>query len=187
MSFNAKNLSYGAWVTSFLSDIRANTITDCEEPAFLRRLRGEIGGQDSSRHERAIARPRKLKKPTDDEDDEPTYVDEENHEVISKSGFEALANRERSDGTEHEGIAPSHAQPEERTRFPLESNSNGPPLKEHVASVGVSSKRKIPKVFGNEDIDFAKRAKADSPDNNNELKTRKGRKIKLSFDEDAGS
>lgn len=187
MSFNAKNLSYGIWVISFPTDIRADIIIDCEEPAFLRRLRGEIGGQDSSRHERAIARPRKLKKPTDDEDDEPTYVDEENHEVISKSEFEALANRETSDGTEHEGIALPHAQPEEHTRIPIESSSDGPPLKEHVASVGGSSKRKIPKVFGNEDIDSAKRAKADSPDNKNESKARKGKKIKLSFDEDAGS
>lgn len=125
-----------------------------------------------------------MKKPADDEDDEPTYVDEENHNVISKSEFEALANRETYDGTEHEGIVLSYAQPGDHARLPIESDSDGLPLKEHVASFGGSSKRKIPKVFGNQDVDFAKPAKAD---NNNKIKTRKGKKIKLSFDEDAGS
>lgn len=114
-------------------------------------------------------------------------MDEENHEVVSKSEFEARANRETYDGTELEGIVLSHAQPGEHNRLPVESNSDGSPLKEHVASFGGSSKRKIPKVFGNQDVDFAKPAKADSPDNNNNIKRRKGKKIKLSFDEDAGS
>jgi len=188
MSFNAKNLSYGTFCdlipvryTSYL-----NNITDSNEPTFLRRLRGEIGGQDSVRHERAIARPRKPKSSNDDEDDGPTYVDEENHEVISKSEFEALANRETSDKSEHEAVALSHIQAEQHTQLPIDSELDGPPPKEHVASIGGSSKRKVAKVFGNEDIDFAERAKADSLKNNNKSKTSKGKKIKLSFDEDAG-
>lgn len=167
--------------------MRADIATDSNQPTFIRRLRGEIGGQDSSRHERAIARPRKLKNSNDDEDDEPTYVNEENREVISKSEFEALANRETSEKTELDGVALSHDQPEGDIRLPIVLKPEGPAPKEHVASVGGSSKRKVAKVFGNEDIGFAKRAKADSPDNKNKTKTRKGKKIKLSFDEDAGS
>jgi len=167
--------------------MRANITTDSNEPTFIRRLRGEIGGQDSSRHERAIARPRKPKNFDDEEDDEPTYVDEENHEVISKSAFEALANREASDKTELEGVALSHGQIEQQIRLPVEKESDAQAPKEHVALVGGSSKRKVAKVFGNEDNNFTKRAKTDSPDNNNKSKTRKGKKIKLSFDEDAGS
>ena len=186
MSFNAKNLRYGTFrELGPCSLYKANTATESEEPAFLRRLRGEVGGQDSARYQRAIARPRKHKNPNDHDDDEPTYVDEHNHGVMTKPQFEALVTQKGSKKTEHEGVSQSEGQSGEQAESAIETNLEGSPPKEHVAFIGGSSKRRLAKVVGDEEASSTLGAEAESRDIN-KAKNRKGKKIKLSFVEDTG-
>src|SRR3978361_1484798 len=64
MAFNAKNLQY-----------------DKREPAFLRKLKGEFGGLDG-RHNVQIARPKKDRLKTgDDDEDEPVILDEQGERI----------------------------------------------------------------------------------------------------------
>ena len=52
-------------------------------------MRDQTAGLDPDRHERAIARPRRIDAKVDD-DDEPTYVDLETSNIVSKHDFDAL-------------------------------------------------------------------------------------------------
>ena len=62
---------------------------DSSLPPFLRRLHDRSAGRDDTdRHERAIARPKKAKDPNDD--DGPIVVDD-NGETLSKAEVEKLA------------------------------------------------------------------------------------------------
>lgn len=65
-------------------------------------MRGEVAGNGlDGRHERPIARPRRAKA-NDDGDDEPTYVDEESNDTLTKAEYEALVKQSegQDDGTE---------------------------------------------------------------------------------------
>ncbi|KAG0633781.1 hypothetical protein HOY80DRAFT_1026144 [Tuber brumale] len=78
---------------------------EMEEPAFLRRLRQQHSGGGGP--ERYIA-PRNKKRPTDEDDDAPTYVlDEGSGETLSRKEFEAMNSGEiveRKEGEEEGGI-----------------------------------------------------------------------------------
>ncbi|ORY09971.1 hypothetical protein BCR34DRAFT_588925 [Clohesyomyces aquaticus] len=63
---------------------------DAGEPAFLRRLRGQIAGDGSIRHDAPIARNKRMKQ--DDEDDAPTYVLEDSNQSLSKEEYEAMVS-----------------------------------------------------------------------------------------------
>ena len=61
------------------------------------------------------------------------------------------------------------------------------PSKEHVASIGVLSKKRVAKVVGEEDVSKINESTGDgSHKTTKKPKVRKGKRIKLSFDEDAG-
>ncbi len=75
MTFNAKNLHY-----------------EKQEPAFLRRLRSE---NTSDRHNVSIARPRKPRLETGD-DDGPTIVDEQGENVTEKEYQDLLLGKTES-------------------------------------------------------------------------------------------
>jgi len=86
MSLKSKDLAYNA-----------------KEPAFLQRIRGIQAGSgiDADRHERPIARPGRLTKSGNDEDDAPTYVVEDSGNTLSKEEYEALLAKEtQPDGEE---------------------------------------------------------------------------------------
>ena len=164
MAFNAKNLHY-----------------EKQEPAFLRKLRGE---HSSDRHNVQIARPKKSRIGTGD-DDGPTIVDEAGGDV-SKEEYEQLLNGEEEpaklEQTNAEGTL------EVSTEVAKTSNSIGEHERQRVAEIGGPKKRKHAKVVG-EDVE-EKSAKKSSPKQsesiNDEPKSRtKGKKklIKLSFDE----
>lgn len=164
----------------------ANDATASQEPAFLRRLRGEASGQDPSRHQHAVARPRKPK--NDDEDDGPTYVDENNNDVITKSEYEAMVNPETENrGTpERQEISQqSDGHVTKPAATATEDYREVPVSKEQVAQVGGSNKRRLAKVVGDEEAENDQSAPTE-PTTTNKLKsrTKKGKKIKLSFDDE---
>lgn len=68
------------------------TLSEANEPSFLRKLRSQQAGRDTDRHERQIARPKRAKVAVDD--DAPTYVDEESNDTLSKEEYEALVAAE---------------------------------------------------------------------------------------------
>ncbi|KAF2709941.1 hypothetical protein K504DRAFT_501241 [Pleomassaria siparia CBS 279.74] len=124
MSFKAKDLHY-----------------DDTQPAFLRRMRGEISGHGSGRHEQPIARPKRLKQ--DDEDDAPTYVLEDTHESLSKAEYEAMlaGNDRKEEDAASEGT--------DAKSKPTEIVPEKP--KDNIAELGkASKKRKVAKVIAEE-------------------------------------
>ncbi|KAL8826124.1 MAG: hypothetical protein Q9191_003991 [Dirinaria sp. TL-2023a] len=161
MSINAKNLNY-----------------DSHEPAFLRRLRGEVGRQNSVRHERQFARPKKKMNVYEEDDDAPTYVDEASHEVVPKDEFEALVNRkEDTNQADNDRALPDEEQPKQG------NGQNKPPTSgEQIASVGKSFKSRSAKIVGDEDVRQPESA-TEGLERTRTAKTKRNKKIKLSFDE----
>lgn len=173
MTFNAKNLSY-----------------DRNEPAFLRRLRGEHGDGEPARHERSLARPRKHK--TSDDDDEPTYVDGNSQNTISKIDYDALMNPKKLEKEEETSASSSprsqSLQMEEHATIGNDHLDEIPPS-QLKASIGGNPKKRLAKVIG----DDGKSAHS-SPNGNppaldsgsiskSKKKEKKAKKIILSFDE----
>ncbi|KAJ5946277.1 hypothetical protein N7454_003116 [Penicillium verhagenii] len=144
---------------------------EAQEPAFLQRLRGQYGGDTSGRLERPAARPKKIKDPKDEEDDEPVYVDEESNQVITKEEYKALVEPPKEDETNtgDSSIAEGDRKPTE----PIAKQSN-------LTEVGGQRKRKQAKVVGEEN-----KPESESPTvEKTPKKPKKAKKIKLSFDEE---
>lgn len=166
---------------------QSNNGPESNEPAFLRELRSQYGGADSARHDRPLARPRKHVE-DDEEDDQPTFVVEGSQDTLSKAEYEALmgvANDEKHDETE--GV--SDGQPSAEDEKPRDSSTeipdNATPAKKQSASIGASNKRRFAKIVGNEDEGIAKSHGVDSARTTEKPKTKKGKKVKLSFAEEA--
>ncbi|KAF2817210.1 uncharacterized protein BDZ99DRAFT_374688 [Mytilinidion resinicola] len=142
---------------------------EANEPAFLRRLRGEAtSGRDASRHERPVARPKRAK--GDDDDDAPTYVLEDGNESLSKAEYEALIAGKDAD----QGPGVEDAEKEE---------ASTQQSKHQLTVVGaVSKKRKAVKVVqasdGEEDADVKPKKAVKKP--------KKSKAVKLSFGDDEG-
>ncbi|KAF1918386.1 hypothetical protein BDU57DRAFT_528795 [Ampelomyces quisqualis] len=124
MSFKAKDLHF-----------------DNEQPAFLRRLRGELTSGDTARHEQPIQRNKRLK--NDDEDDAPTYVLEETKESLTREEYEALVSgKDSKDAAKLDtGSTSEKAQNELQVK-----------PKDKIAEVGTGTKkRKAAKIVNEED------------------------------------
>ncbi|KAH0566101.1 hypothetical protein GP486_000492 [Trichoglossum hirsutum] len=165
MSFNAKNLVY-----------------EVKEPSFLRRLRNQQGGGDSHRHETPLARPKRDKK--EDGDDEPTYVDEESNNILTKAECAALLGDAEGGGPKVElqvtdGDAHLHSGKTEAAEREDISIS-----KDIIAGIGERKKRKAGKMVGVEHQND-EAGRADKP-KIGEAKARKKpnkvKKVKLSFE-----
>jgi hypothetical protein len=118
---------------------------DRSQPAFLRRLRGEISGQtdDPDRHVDAAARPKRPKRLDADEDDGPTYVMEDTNATLTKDEYEALvkggeANDANSASNVHAGTTQTGADGKGKAA-------------QKLGSIGVVKKRKAARVLGGED------------------------------------
>ncbi|KAK0638173.1 hypothetical protein DIS24_g10082 [Lasiodiplodia hormozganensis] len=167
MAFNAKNLSY-----------------DRKEPAFLRRMKGDLSaGRDTDRHERPIARPKRAKR-DDEEDDGPTYVIEESNDTLTKAEYEALVNG----GTETANDTSDVAKEKDGDEAVVEQAKP----KQQVASVGgASKKRKAVKIGSDADEEEGDEARATEKSGKTEdphkkdIKPKKPKKktkaVKLSF------
>lgn len=156
MAFNSKNLHY-----------------EKNEPAFLRKLRGEHG---SDRSNFQAARP-KRDMLANDEDDGPTMVDEEGASV-SKEDYEAMIEgKERAARSDEVDLE----QPKENeSSKDGESKQEAPAEKQQVVEVGAAKKRKQVKVVGEE-------AEGEDPVEEKEKPAKKPKKkVKLSFDEPDG-
>lgn len=160
-------------------------ITEAKEPAFLQKLRGHYG-DTSGRLERPSARPRKLKDKNDEDDDAPVYVDEESSEVISKAEYEALVGG----GTDKkDNEASTKGSPTENEQASAQSRTETSTAKQrNLTEVGGTRKRKQAKIVG-EDEDKEKseekqEADAAQPKAAAPRKSKKAKKIKLSFDEE---
>ncbi|KAK5044440.1 hypothetical protein LTR84_011254 [Exophiala bonariae] len=188
MAFNAKNLQYNK-----------------QEPAFLRRLKGDYVGQDGRQTYQA-PRPKRDRLKAGDDDDDPVIVDEQG-ETVAKEEFERRVNGDKPG----EALATT-VLAEDDTQGELEHGKNGTEnleAKNHerqkVSEVGgsaASKKRKVGKVVGgDEDLqesvtEVSKNAsKLSRPGDEavvsknkdmNAAKKKKGKKIKLSFDEPDG-
>ncbi|KAJ5356587.1 hypothetical protein N7517_011196 [Penicillium concentricum] len=146
---------------------------DAKQPAFLQKLRGQYG-DNSGRLERPALRPTRLKVKDDDDDDEPTYLDEESNEVISKEEYKALVGES---GPKEQGEASnskdnSTDQDKSQTDLPTGKQNN-------LTEVGGQRKRKQAKVVGEDNAEAEEvQPKATTK------KSKKPKKIKLSFDEE---
>ncbi|EAW17438.1 DUF4604 domain-containing protein [Aspergillus fischeri NRRL 181] len=159
MSFNAKNLAY-----------------ENKQPAFLQKLRNQYG-DTSGRLERPVARPRLAKK-DDEDDDEPTYVDEQSNEVISKEEYEALL---RGDEKQQESFEKQsgHESKQDTERPDAEVASS----KQNLAGIGGPKKRKQAKVIADDSVEAENNTQQASTGPQKAKQKQKKKKIKLSFDE----
>ena len=171
-----------------LQGTSSNNRADSNEPAFLRRLRAKHGGGDSDRHERPLARPRKQVK--DGEDDQPTYVVEGSQDTLSKAEYEALmgtANDEKQDENEPASSPQPDLGADKSARGGNEVSENVVPAKQKTAAIGGSNKRRLAKVVGEDGDDDGEpnvEEKGPAP-TGKKPKAKKGKKVKLSFDEEA--
>ncbi|KAJ4305618.1 hypothetical protein N0V90_001149 [Kalmusia sp. IMI 367209] len=161
MSFKAKDLSY-----------------DNSQPAFLRRLRGELAGDGSGRHEQPTPRNKRLKK-DDEEEDAPTYVLEDTNQSLTKAEYDAMV---AGKDTEKDDEAVEAVEDANVTQKATAQHS-----KDNIAEVGkATKKRKVAKIIGEEKEDEPKESKATESKVIKKAK-KKAKPVKLSFgDEEAG-
>ena len=126
-----------------------------------------------------MARPKKLGDAGKFDDDGPTYVDGQNHEVISKEAYEALVSKvERAALESAKPMGPELSE----TATTGEPSREELIFKETIAAIGGSTKRKLAKVIGDDE-------KTNKAPDESEKGTRtpkrgkRGKKIKLSFDD----
>ena len=165
----------------------SNNGIESNEPAFLRKLRNEYGGSDSARHDRPLARPRKHVK-DGEEDDQPTFVVEGSQDTISKAEYEALmgvANDEKLDGNEAVSDPLPGSKDEKPRKCSTEIPDNPTPAKPKSSSIGASNKRRFAKIVGDEDEGTAESRDGNSAQTTQKPKAKKGKKVKLSFAEEA--
>lgn len=181
MAFNAKNLQY-----------------DKQEPTFLRRLKGQFSGLDG-RHNVQIARPKKDRLKTGDDDEDDPVILDETGEKIEKAEFE-----KRMKGGEDETEAAVDGSGRERTETNEQVDAKQAE-RQKVAEIGSSSsnakKRKAGKVIGGDEENERDQVDrslepATSTSHGGTIKTpstkqnpvpkKKGKKIKLSFDDAEG-
>ena len=161
---------------------------ESNEPTFLRRLKAEYAGGDSARHERPLARPRKQLKDGED-DDQPIYVVEGSEDILSKAEYEALMEHTNDKERDENGCASSpqpHIEAGKLVEGSNEVSEDIAPAKQKSAAIGGSNKRRIAKVIGEDDNDGGpNQGKKTSVPPTKKSKAKKGKKVKLCFDEEA--
>ena len=107
-------------------------------------------------------------------------MDEASHEVVPKDEFEALVNGKEEEDSKCRDSC--RALPDEEQQKQRSGKNEPPPSKEQIASVGTLSKRRLAKVVGNEEVQQPERA-TKGLERTEMAKTKRNKKIKLSFDE----
>ena len=137
-------------------------------------MKGQYGGS-SDRHEHPVARPKKQR--DDSEDDEPTYVDEQSHDTISKEDYAKMLNPEsEKPPNATEGGAGTKEDPSNH------DTATEAPRKAVEASVG-NKKRRLAKAVGTTEGEPVEDA-ADRPKKTAKKAGKKTQKVKLSFDDE---
>ncbi|KAL9599767.1 MAG: hypothetical protein Q9219_003650 [cf. Caloplaca sp. 3 TL-2023] len=171
---------------------------DSKEPSFLRKLRGEYGVNDVSRHGQQFARPRRQRNSAEEYDDEPIYVHEtEPHEPMTKAKYDALFGTSKN-APDTEGVhGPPSPKGEQSDRNVALSYNTEPSysshqgratspdvqLKQHTAVIGGVSKKRTAKVIGDDDV-ADKTNKTTGPPGKMKKQGSKAKKQKLSFLDD---
>ena len=166
-------------------------MAELKEPSFLKKLKSEYGG-DSLRHERPLARPKRLRA-DDGEDDEPVYVDEENHNTMSKAEYEAMM--EQPTGTGKESANPQSTEVNAATKKLDDGELHGAAesgkstAQDNMVDIGGGhKKRKMAKVIGDLDEPEAEDVpRITKSGSNKKIKHKKKAKMKLSFDDEVES
>ncbi|KAF2225973.1 hypothetical protein BDZ85DRAFT_193029 [Elsinoe ampelina] len=144
-----------------------------EQPAFLQRMRQGVP-QAGEKHERPIPRPKRAK--ADDDEDAPAYVMEDTNESVTKEDYEKLVKGPEA-GDEVASATDSGDKDGEATADnPM---MNRPKVRE--ASLG-QKKRKAATAVGQDDEESVRTDDAPNPKKGK----KKGKPIKLSFDNDQG-
>ncbi|KAJ5200330.1 hypothetical protein N7491_008868 [Penicillium cf. griseofulvum] len=147
---------------------------DAKQPAFLQKLRGQYG-DNTGRLERPALRPSRLKVNKDDDDDEPTYLDEESNEVISKEQYKALVDESGPKGEDEAGnLKDNSTGDQDKSQSELFTSKQN-----NLTEVGGQRKRKQAKVVGEDNAEAE-----DVQPKVTSKKSKKPKKIKLSFDEE---
>jgi hypothetical protein len=152
-------------------------------------MRGESGGVDSVRHEHPAQRPRKPKNKDDEDDDAPTYVDEETNDTITKEDYEALLkgseDKPETTGAEGDGDAGSGESKEPTASSAQASNTtDAPKTQEKMAEIGSQKRKKQARVVGGDDDEVAAKEEAPRKDSSSSRRPKaKKKKVKLSFDD----
>ena len=158
------------------------TSPETKEPPFLQKLRGQYGGTAAGRLERPMARPRRPK--DNDDDDEPTYVDEESNEVISKEEYNALVHGSNQKEEATAVQAPEPDKQASKTDSDEEKADKQPPTsKQNLAEIGGPKKRKQAKIVGEDSVPEEEESKGNDNKSKPKKKSEKKKKIKLSFDD----
>lgn len=148
-------------------------------------MRGETSGVDSPRPERFSQRPRKPKNKDDEDDDAPTYVDEETNDTVTKEDYEALlkGSEDKPEG-DGDGDAAS-GEPKEPAASSEKANiADAPKAQEKIAEIGGQKRKKQARVVGGDDDVAAEDDEAPRKDNSSSRRPKaKKKKMKLSFDE----
>jgi len=169
-----------------------NLSYDSSLPPFLQRMKGAYSGPSDGRHEREIARPKGARDPNADEDDAPTYVDEETNQPLSKEEYAALVKGDEADASTEDIQEQDNA---------LSKETSKPAEKEKVASIGAARKRKVGKIVGGTDEDeedsvgskqqstaaLERKTDGETKKSDASKPKKKGKKIKLSFNDDEAS
>lgn len=173
MTFNAKNLHY-----------------EKQEPAFLRRLRGENTGD---RHNFSIGRPRNSRLETGD-DDGPTIVDERGESMTEQEYRDLLNGKvqdEVSTGKTATASRPDNTEPENQSSLLQTADSATKKTKEPLATIHSGTRKRKPIKIVSDKADIESLTARDdhlTSDSRGErdgtVKSKKKR-IKLSFDDAA--
>ncbi|EKG20424.1 hypothetical protein MPH_02270 [Macrophomina phaseolina MS6] len=151
-------------------------------------MKGDLSaGRDTDRHERPIARPKRLKR-DDEEDDGPTYVVEDSNDTLTKAEYEAMLNG-TADQTPSADVAQNVTENQDGDTKAVETPKS---KQQQVASLGgASKKRKAVKIGGDaDDVEGAEEeaaTKSAKPEaqQNKDAKSKKLKKrikaVKLSF------
>lgn len=126
--------------------------------------------------ERPALRPTRLKVNNEDDDDEPTYLDEESNEVISKEEYKALVGESSPKGEDEASSSAKDNSTGDQDKFQTELSTS---RQNNLAEVGGQRKRKQAKVVGEDNAE----PKEVQPKVTSK-KSKKPKKIKLSFDEE---
>ena len=171
--------------------ITLTEIVESEEPAFLRRLRGECGGEHRGRSHQSQARLRKAKDTEADGDDAPTYVFENGQDMMTKAEYDALLlqgaraeepvveEESKVDGDKNSIVpAPSDKSIQSNANDEVQQDAS---VKERNAAIGTSSRKRVAKVVKDDegeeqDCNDAKKM------NTMKKPLKKSKKVKLSFD-----
>ena len=99
-----------------------------------------------------------------------------------------MVDQKSSEKSQPDDVLQFNRQTQDQAPLPDDLSMGEAPSKEHVASIGGLSKKRGAKVVGEEDVLKISESTGDgSHKTTKKPKVRKGKRIKLSFEEDAGS